>query len=226
MTEIEWVSCTDPQKMLKCLRGKGSDRKFRSFACACCRLVWHFLTDRRCRAAVEQAERYADRQASKESLPPLRVEARKAVRGQDIPYWRQRAFHACLNAVEGRPAPDIAKGAAINASSAVLYKPSDRGMEYKTALAAQVALLRDLFNPFRPVSVEPTWLTATVTSLARAAYEERALPSGELDAELLAVLADALEDAGCDNADILGHLRGPGPHVRGCWGVDLLLGKE
>ncbi len=72
---------------------------------------------------------------------------------------------------------------------------------------------------------EPAWLTPTVTSLAIAAYEERSLPSGELDTARLAILADALEDAECDNTDILTHLRGPGPHVRGCWPVDLCLHK-
>lgn len=56
--------------------------------------------------------------------------------------------------------------------------------------------------------------------------DERELPSGHLDAGQLAILADALEDAGCDNADILDHCRSDGPHVRGCWVVDLLLGKE
>jgi hypothetical protein len=61
--------------------------------------------------------------------------------------------------------------------------------------------------------------------MAQTAYDERILPAGTLDPDRLAVLADALEDAGCDNADILSHLRGPGPHVRGCWVVDLLLGK-
>jgi hypothetical protein len=91
----------------------------------------------------------------------------------------------------------------------------------------QVLLLRDIFaNPFRHVSIEPTWQTPTVNRLAVAAYEERHLPSGELDTARLVILADALEESGCDSADILTHLRGPGPHVRGCWVVDLLLGKE
>jgi hypothetical protein len=91
---------------------------------------------------------------------------------------------------------------------------------------AQIDLLRDIFgNPFRPVSISPGWLTPTVTNLATAAYEERILPSGELDSARLAVLADALEEAGCDSADVLSHLREPGPHVRGCWVVDLLLDK-
>jgi hypothetical protein len=64
-----------------------------------------------------------------------------------------------------------------------------------------------------------------VVRLAQAAYDDRHLPAGTLDNGRLAILADALEEAGCTDADVLGHLRGPGPHVRGCWAVDLLLGK-
>jgi hypothetical protein len=89
-----------------------------------------------------------------------------------------------------------------------------------------VALLRDVFgNPFRPVSVDPARLTPLVSALAAVAYEERSADGG-LDADRLAVLADALEDAGCVEADLLAHLRGPGPHVRGCWALDLILGKQ
>jgi hypothetical protein len=69
-------------------------------------------------------------------------------------------------------------------------------------------------------------LTPTVKGLAQAGYEERALPSGELDLARLKVLADALEEAGCTEQSILDHLRGPGPHVRGCWALDLALGRE
>jgi hypothetical protein len=78
-------------------------------------------------------------------------------------------------------------------------------------------------NPFRPSSVDPAIATPTVISLARAAYDERLLPGGELEGGRLAVLSDALEEAGCYDADILDHLRGPGLHTRGCWVVDLLL---
>jgi hypothetical protein len=88
-------------------------------------------------------------------------------------------------------------------------------------------LARDIFgNPFRPLPVRPACLTPQVVALARAAYEQRDLPAGTLDVTRLAVLADALEEAGCTGPDLLGHLRGPGPHVRGCWAVDLLLGKR
>ena len=87
-------------------------------------------------------------------------------------------------------------------------------------------MLHDLFgNPFRPVTLDPSWLTPTVTSLAQAIYDDRQLPSGLFDNQRIGVLADALEDAGCDNADILNHCRQPGVHVRGCWVVDLVLGK-
>jgi hypothetical protein len=84
----------------------------------------------------------------------------------------------------------------------------------------QAAILRDIMGGvFRPVAIDPRWLTSTVTSLAAGIYAERAF-------DRMPILADALEDAGCDNSDVLTHCRGDGPHVRGCWVVDLLLGKE
>ncbi len=88
---------------------------------------------------------------------------------------------------------------------------------------AQCGLVRDIFgNPFRPVALDPAWLAwndGTVPKLAQAIYDERAF-------DRLPLLADALEDAGCTDAEILAHCRGPGPHVRGCWVVDLLLEKK
>ncbi len=95
----------------------------------------------------------------------------------------------------------------------------------------QTELLRDVVaNPFRPApAVDPAWLAwqgGVVRDQARAAYEHRRLPEGTLEPGRLAVLADALEEAGCADAELLGHLRGPGVHVRGCWALDLLLGRE
>ena len=78
-------------------------------------------------------------------------------------------------------------------------------------------------------TIPPTvlnWNDRAIPRLAEAIYEKRRLPEGTLEPARLAVLADALEDAGCTDGDLLTHLRGPGPHVRGCWVVDLLLGKE
>ncbi len=86
--------------------------------------------------------------------------------------------------------------------------------------AAQANLVRDLFgNPFRPVTLDPMALTPTVEQFAESVYDDRSF-------ERLPILADALEEAGCTDAAILGHCRGPGPHARGCWVLDLLLGKQ
>jgi hypothetical protein len=83
-----------------------------------------------------------------------------------------------------------------------------------------VTIIRDIFgNPFRPVSFSPEWRTSTAVALARQMYDSR-------DFSAMPILADALQDAGCDNADVLAHCRGPVPHVRGCWVVDLMLDKK
>lgn len=84
----------------------------------------------------------------------------------------------------------------------------------------QCYFIRDIFgNPFRPVTLSPRWLSETVVALATGIYQERAF-------DRMPILADALEEVGCDHADILSHCRGEGPHVRGCWVVDLILGKQ
>lgn len=88
---------------------------------------------------------------------------------------------------------------------------------------AQAGLVRCAFgNPFRPVRIAPGVFRregGCVRALALAAYDERAF-------DRLPILADALEEAGCDNPDILSHCRWPGEHVRGCWVLDLLIGKQ
>jgi hypothetical protein len=98
-----------------------------------------------------------------------------------------------------------------------------RSQETQAEWARQASLLRDVMgNPFRSVSINTCWLTwndRTIPKIAAGIYADRAFDS-------LPILADALEDAGCDNADLLAHCRGPGPHVRGCWAVDLILGKQ
>ena len=93
-----------------------------------------------------------------------------------------------------------------------------RRIRQMKTLKAQI--LRDIFgNPFRPITFDPSWRTSTVVSLAQQMYESR-------DFSAMPILADALADAGCSNEAILQHCRGPGPHVRGCFVVDLLIEKE
>ena len=229
MTESEWLACTDPQPMLEFLRDRASDRKRRLFTCACCRRVWDALTDQRSRSAVEAAERYADGLAGREELaaqaeaaeaPASAVasaRAREAV-VSPVPHVTQAALAATGERAEPTMRADATIWAAWATSEATRVPDQER--------RHQCALLRDLVNPFRPVTPEPAWSTPQVVALAQAAYEQRELPAGTLDTARLAVLADALEEAGCDQADLPAHLRGPGEHVRGCWAVDLLWGRE
>jgi hypothetical protein len=110
-------------------------------------------------------------------------------------------------------------------NTASLHLPNRRrSAEYRAALraehTAQCNLLRCIFgNPFRPVFFSPAWRSETAVALATAIYAERAF-------DRLPILADALEEAGCDHADSLAHCRGSGPHARGCWVVDEVLGKS
>src|SRR5262249_22761922 len=102
-----------------------------------------------------------------------------------------------------------------------------RGRDGPHDPAIVAPLIRCIFgNPFRPTLLKRAWQTPTATALAQAAYDERALPSGHLAPARLVVLADALEEAGCDSAEVLDHLRSAGPHVRGCWALDLILGRS
>jgi hypothetical protein len=215
MTEPEWLECTDPQDLLDFLWGKASGRKLRLFACARCRQLWHLLTDRRSRIAVEVAEQFADHQATAAQLNEAAVAAWNA-------RWDEVGSRVAVSTVLA----DDPTGKRAWKSARDLGGEDDVQQALLAAAGKQVPTLRDLFgNPFRPIPTNPSWLTPTVVSLAQAAYDERTLPSGELDSVRLAILADALEEAGCDNADILAHCRRPGRHTRGCFVVDALLCK-
>jgi hypothetical protein len=220
VTEEQWLACKDPRPMLGHL-GRVSPRKLRLLTCACCRRAWDLLTDERSRRAVEVAESFAGGLADVGEL-------RRAQRGAQAACRLARQRH-------GPSAFRLFVAACLTASAAARRPRFDPVTEFvrgakdrkdKTERTARAALCRDLFgNPFRPASASAAWGVPQVVALAQAAYEERLLPAGTLDPTRLAVLADALEEAGCDQADLLAHLRGPGPHVRGCWAVDLLLGK-
>ncbi len=222
MTEADWESGNDLAGMLQHLREDASDRKLRLFACACCRRVWHLLTGERSRHAVEVAERYADGRADfvelKTAIPGDGLAGDPAHCAAEPHLWICRGY------------ADAASYAALAVAGAA--GPS-RSPEWTKARAAEVAaqcrLLREIFgNPFRPACVAPAvrgWRDGTVVRLAQAAYEERHLPSGHLDGSRLCILADAVEEAGCADVGLLQHLRGAGPHVKGCWAIDVLAGK-
>jgi hypothetical protein len=210
--------------MLQHLGPAVGDRKLYLFACACCRRAWRLLNDPRSRTAVEVAESFADGRAGEEELRDAAFEAEDAD-GPGNPGWAGAYYLACETFDADTAAyyaraglSPVARQAGINA-----VRPDEP--ELVAEARSQCDLLRDVFRPFRPVTVSPACLTPQVVALAQAAYEERDLPAGTLDAGRLAVLADALEEAGCTDPDLLIHLRSPGPHYRGCWAIDLLLGK-
>jgi hypothetical protein len=210
LTEAEWLSCTEPWRMLDSLHDRASIRKLSLFGVACARRAWYLLSDARLRHAVDACERFADGAAS---LAGLQQAAFETWRAMGRPFVWDR----------GPP-----KAATTLLADIFRWLQEQPGVsEAEDGVTAeehryQCAVLRDLFNPFHDTAPDPAWLGwdgGTVVKLAQAIYEERRF--GDLP-----VLGDALEDAGCTDAAILGHCRGPGPHVRGCWVLDLLLGRE
>jgi hypothetical protein len=224
---------TDPRLPLEILRRAGdlNHRKLRLFAAACCRRVWHLLVEQDSRDAVVIAEQVADQTARKErpKAADLLVAAGAKAEAVATRLKKAKAAAGAVAAAEaarwvvwGQPG-DAAFRTADSAARALRGGVrGEAGPEGK----AQGGLLVEIHgNPLWPVAPDPRWRTEQVVRLAQAAYDHRLLPGGELEADRLAVLADALEEAGCTDWDVLTHLRRPGPHVRGCWALELLLGK-
>lgn len=185
-------------------------RKSRLFACQCCRFLWPALPHPDSRAAVEVAEQFAERATTKAELQSAFKKANAAAWSAGSGY---HPAWAANTAAYDTPSVD-------SAASQLLAHVKSSEAECGRAEKLIVAWLWDIFgNPFRPVSFDAAWNTAAVLPLAQAIYEERAF-------NRLPILANALEDAGCTDPDILAHCRGLGPHVRGCWVVDLLTGRS
>jgi hypothetical protein len=225
MTEGDWLACDDPDVMLEFLRGKASDRKVRLFAVACCRRIWHLLIDERSKNAVLVVERDAD-QARPEEVAEAFHESQCAFRACEYTSDRHAdaAWTACQLAEPSEDRLEKAARVALLAANAAGY-PNDSSystdrdrieVEYRH----RCHLLRGIFgNPFRPASIDPAWLSPNIVALAQVIYDKRAF-------NRMPELADVLEAAGCHDADILGHCRQAGPHVRGCWVVDAVLGMS
>jgi hypothetical protein len=200
MTEREWLDSQDPWRMLNCLRdreGMGY-RKLLLLAAAC------------------------DRQ-----FPGLWSQTPESGTGVE---WSE-TDDGDLPIVDGgvRLAASMLR-AFCTATTAGVLDSAGRASDLDVFCDSLCGLLRELGgNPFRPPGIKPSvlrWNDGTVVKLARAADRTQPQTSGHLDRDLLAVLADALEDAGCTDPELVGHLRGQGPHWRGCWAVDALLGKS
>ncbi len=226
MTESEWSTATSFRPLLSHLieqdgvtRTRAGRRRLTLFGCACLRRLLAVVPVAPFRDAIEFAEAHADAPQTDEALQNRAKEFQKAMRapevfaavpeGMFIPIDTRTWF--LLRAK--KLAENIRIIAETTASSAADI--------VRDAPPGEPALLRDIFgNPFRPAAIDPSWLTSTVLALARGIYEDRAF-------DQLPILADALQDAGCDCDDILNHFRDPNAtHVRGCWALDLILGKS
>jgi hypothetical protein len=239
MLESEWLCCADPGPMLDHLRAAGgtSRRKLRLFAAACCRRIWSLLADERVCQAVAVAEACADgladdmeRRGAREATLAARCGSSGAER-----YAAEAADYAA--GVGTTRAADAVCHAAASAAFHRLHpqywsspQTGEYAADWARERAAQARLLRDVVGPlpFRRVAVRPPvfrYNEGLVVRLAQAAYHPES-PEGRLNPARLAVLADALEEAGCEEEGVLSHLREEGAvHVRGCWVLDLLLDK-
>ena len=207
MTEYEWLTSGSASAMLAFLEDRMSDRKLRLLACACCRRVWHFLTEDGGRQAVEMAERFADGWATRDQVMAV------LLTHADKPLTVDCSLSVGRSALI--PSRSVIRAAPSMVASLVARSGGTREEEE----AFQSTLLRDVFgNPFRPVSLNPAWLTANVVGLANSVYDARAFHD-------LPILADALQDSGCDDEGVLSHCRGEGPHARGCFVIDMLTGR-
>jgi hypothetical protein len=229
MTEGEWLSCTDPRLMLRFLGPSINKRKLRLFACACCRRIWNQMQDRRSRVAVELAEQYADGQIKAKRLAAANWAAFYVGWGRT-----HQALWARAATLVALPEPRLAEMRAVSPNENP-YKVDYLVWAEEISLATSRVrggaaeakvhcdLLRDIFgNPFSLKSHTETWLasgTSALTRLANRIYESRKF-------EELPTLATTLVKVGCTDRDILAHCRSVGPHARGCWVLDYLLGKE
>jgi hypothetical protein len=243
MTEAEWLASEDPDEMARFAmryqgnnRRKAGRRKLLLFGCACCRYFWDKMLDPRSRQVVEVAERLADGKADREEVKIALSVAEAAYDDCRDRLRNDPADHANVERTRGWLKDDelraahaawcvlsIDRRAGSFAGAALCYTQDPYIEEYPISLARCRRMangLRCIFgNPFKPALMKSTWKTNNCKGLAAAIYDERAFGR-------LPILADALEDAGCDNADILDHCRQPGEHVRGCWVVDLVLAKK
>jgi hypothetical protein len=210
MTEAEWLSGEDPLAMLRFL-DKGRDFGLR--------FLLRSFSERKLRRKLRSYAAHAYYAVHAESAR-FRDEAERQTLLTGIELWVDAPGTESAEVTEflailgGRPTLALWQTSWGLADQITVGPESTLGIRRH-----QACLLRCLVgNPFRRVRINPRWLTSTVASLAEGIYADRAF-------DRLPILADALQDAGCEDADILAHSRSGGSHVRGCWVIDLVLGK-
>jgi hypothetical protein len=239
MTEAEWLVCENPLAPLAFVAARATDRKLRLFLCACCARVLDGTPPHRrlfrgaypgsfqkLERALSVVEQFAEGLAGSAALAEARRDAEDSVYvPPSIDYGGETGLDyeaaAVVAAAIEHPVPEDVLAACWRATdSQTARTPGGEGSRHTEEARWQTMVFREVFgNPFRSIPFSSDWRTETALGLARQVYASR-------DFSTMPILADALQDAGCDNAAILDHCRGPGPHVRGCWVVDLVIGKE
>jgi hypothetical protein len=209
MTRDEWFACADPKVLGERVWHLWTQRRRRLYLCACCRLLWPWLTKEPVRRLVEAAERLADGEEDAEVIAVGLAVARKARSQAPLGTPWEHSLHLAMAAGRGAmPTEWEYNGAATRLAQA-----------FPDGAARACGLVRDLHNPFGPEVVEWEWVRGNggaAAQLARGVYDRRSFDE-------LPMLADVLEEAGCRDPEVLRHCRTPGEHFRGCWVLDLLL---
>jgi hypothetical protein len=214
MTETEWLACDAPELMLEFLRTRATHRKLRLFAAAAFGRLIHVLPNPEQRRGVVALEQLAEGSLHSAECRQIIARVRRAIPRDD---WSADEYQTDHLHFIGLMLYREFRCASVGHHAVQAVAGLADGVPERHG---QVKLMRCIAgNPFRPATVSPSWLTSTALALADTIYADRAF-------DRLPILADALEDAGCADPDILAHCRGPGPHVRGCWVVDLVLGKS
>jgi len=214
MTEQEWLAGDSHHRLFTHLRGRTTDRKVRLWAVACCRRNPHWCYDDEARRLVMVAEEFADGVVDRRALSATGLTSGVSL-AQMATTVPGGAFVSRVARAADQVGHEVATQGGVDSS---MPSYAERIATQRRAMAD---LVRDIFgNPFCPVAFSPEWRTSTAVLLAQQMYESR-------DFSAMPILADALQDAGCENADILDHCRDEkGTHVRGCWVVDLVLNKS
>lgn len=213
MTEAE-LRNSNWGKMYWFICDQDSQRKRILAFVACCRSTWSHVSLECNRKALATSEKYADGEAT---LQELEINWRRA-RFEPIVYCEW--FMAVAGPLDDGTVIDISPHTDEDYQALATFEGTVSKADREEWSPERIAFGLDVFgHVFRDATFDPSWRTSTVHALARQMYQTR-------DFSPMPILADALQDAGCDNDDILDHCRGPGPHVRGCWVVDLVLGKS
>ena len=211
MTEEEWLSAKRPVQLIDFIFAKLSVRRQRLIAIGSCETIPSEILGDDGARWLATVGRLAEKPDVKITWKLVRKWSDEFWRGQ---YWsvRERNLSEVFFQVGlGNLRPTLVNVASFRGTA-------ERNNDFEDEAIAYV--VREIVsNPFRPVTFLPEWRTSTILALATGIYEEKAF-------DRMPILADALQDANCDNDEILNHCRGPGPHVRGCFLIDLILGKQ